>query len=165
MDYPVDPQAVKTMLFICTGNVCRSPFASRLLQKLLNPACKVRVLSTGTSASPGSTATPEAATEAMNYGVNLEDHRAQPLTLNILEQADLVFTMEDSQRSMILMVRPEWANKVFALDAVRPDGIADQGDDLIDPYGLGPEVYKDVFAKINERVVTLAAWINASIPA
>lgn len=162
MEYPIDPQSVKIVLFVCTGNVCRSPFAAGLLSKLMEPHRKIRVFSAGISASPGSVATLEAVQIAEGYGVVMTEHKASALSLVLLEQADLVFCMEESHRNLILNVRPEWAGKVVLLDTVRADHLEEDGQDIIDPYGLGLEIYQQVFKSVATRVSDLVKWLKSA---
>ena len=92
-----------TVLFVCSGNTCRSPMAMALARKELADAAGVplaklgdsgyEVVSAGTFAMPGMKATPQAADAVADMGGELAGHRSQPLTVELVHRADLIVTM------------------------------------------------------------------------
>src|SRR6516165_10637865 len=94
------------ILFVCTGNTCRSPLAQALCARLLAdrlgcepadlPARGFFVQSAGLAAMIGAEATPEAAAIAREHGADLSGHKSQPLTLDLLAQTDLLFAMTEA---------------------------------------------------------------------
>lgn len=114
------------ILFVCTGNTCRSPMAQALWQRS-HPGDKVR--SAGTAASPGQPAAPHART----LFPELCDHRSQPLRAEGVEWADRIFCMTQSHWRQLLDEYPQAAPKAFL---VSPDG------DIPDPYGGSLEDYR-----------------------
>jgi len=107
-----------TLLFVCTGNTCRSSMAAAICRRLveeLAPGARLRVLSAGTAALAGAPATPHARAALSERGVNLSDHRATPLTPDLVRRADLVLTMTRGHRRTVLDMVPEAENKVFTL--------------------------------------------------
>ncbi|MEO0248903.1 MAG: TRAP transporter large permease subunit, partial [candidate division WOR-3 bacterium] len=95
-----------TVLFVCTGNTCRSPLAEALCKQLLaqRMGCAVEelprrglvVLSAGLQALPGMPATPEAVAAAQALGASLEQHQSRPVTPELLSRADFVIGMTSS---------------------------------------------------------------------
>jgi tRNA threonylcarbamoyl adenosine modification protein (Sua5/YciO/YrdC/YwlC family) len=147
-------ETARIVLFVCTGNLCRSPLATAMAEKALAervgcapgdlPARGWAVLSAGTAADAGRRATPETVAEARSRGLDLSRHRSRPLTPALLDRADVVFVMEEDQRQRILEFAPEAAGRVRLLDPA--------GRDVPDPFGGGPEAY-DLAARRMEEAV------------
>ena len=86
---------MKTVVFVCTGNTCRSPMAAGLFHVLLrqNGVTDVAVTSCGTGAFPGMPPTDQAVTAAAEYGADISDHRSRPLSSYLLAEGDLFVCM------------------------------------------------------------------------
>lgn len=158
MTGPVLP--IRNLLFVCTGNICRSPMAEWLLRKLLEdrPIIEVQVRSAGFIALPGNTATHLAMVVAKEHGVDLERHQAQPLASSLIREADLILVMEPEHRRELLYHRPEAASKVFLLRHFAPSGGRDRA--IADPYGRDLEAYRSCFQEIRECVEALFDWLS-----
>jgi L-threonylcarbamoyladenylate synthase len=132
------------VLFVCTGNRCRSPLAAAFATDLLARRLGVeppdlleagyRVESAGTGCLRGQFATPEAQQVARLSGIDISNHRSRPLTPTLLEEADEIFVMTGDQRRSILEFAPDAAARVKLLDL--------GGKDVPDPFGAGEEVYR-----------------------
>ena len=136
----------RTILFVCSGNRCRSPLAAAIATRLLAKregiddldllAGGYRVESAGTNCLRGTPATPEAESVAAARGLDLSAHRSQPLTHAILEHADEVYVMTRRHRDSIVEFAPD------AVDRIRP--LDRRARDIPDPYGHGPEAYRKI---------------------
>ncbi|MCS7186985.1 MAG: low molecular weight protein arginine phosphatase, partial [Armatimonadota bacterium] len=105
------------ILFVCTGNLCRSPMAEFLLRKL---ACQqgieeVEVKSAGLWAIQGEPATEETIAVLQELGIDAKSHRSKPLDWELIDWADLILTMEEWQKRQIIAKAPEAKSKVFTL--------------------------------------------------
>jgi protein-tyrosine phosphatase len=131
-------------LFVCTGNTCRSPMAEAMFRKFLADRLDCAeddlvdqgyfVVSAGVSAGPGSPPSPEAVEVLKQRGVDLRGHESQPVTPQLLSQADRIFTMTRSHRECLLREFPDAADRV--------DLLARDGSDIVDPIGSGFDEYR-----------------------
>lgn len=105
-----------SVLVVCTGNVCRSPLAAQLLDaKLASSGVPVRVTSAGTRALVGQPMTPEAAALSLEYGGNPRLHRAQQLSRQLVENADLILTATRDHRGEVVSLSPAASRHTFTL--------------------------------------------------
>lgn len=149
----IDRMLKTTILFVCSGNTCRSPMAEAIARKLLAERFGVaqdaiedkgvQVLSAGTFAFPGAKATPEGAEAVRALGGDLSKHRSSPLTVELVHLADAIFTMSKSHRAAVLSMVPAAASKTFTLD---PAG------DIEDPIGSDAAVYRKLAGELEKLI-------------
>jgi len=121
----------KHILFICTGNTCRSPMAEGLFRKLSAHHPEWQAGSAGTAAWPGQAASPETLHVLREHGVNLSSHESRPVTDELMKNATDVYAMTESHLAALLANFPEHADKVRLVTCYTGNrGIAD-------PIGCG----------------------------
>ena len=122
---------MKHVLFICTGNVCRSPMAEGLLRHMAGD--RVKVASAGLGAGHGQPPSAHAIEVLRKEGIDIADIRSQPVSAHLLQQADYIFTMTRDHLDMLLLLFPEMASKTRLL---RFEEAAKGGRaDVTDPIG------------------------------
>ncbi len=151
----------RSILFVCTGNICRSPFAEGLLRKFVDQKGLkgVDVSSAGLLALPGNSATYLAQQAAdVEFGVDLSEHQARPVTEELLKLCDLALVMEKSHEEALLSAFPEAAGKVLLLRHFARHGSRRRG--IADPYGLQYEAYRFCFVDIEDSVSGLVEYLS-----
>ncbi len=136
----------RSMLFVCLGNICRSPFAERLAALRL-PADR-RASSAGHYPDTGRRTPPGALRVARGYGVDLRDHRSRFLSRKLLEQADAVFVCDRQNHRAIAANHPWAIERTHFLGALSPDGPLSIGD----PFGGADARYEAAYRQIAEAI-------------
>ena len=110
---------MKTILFVCTGNTCRSSMAENMMRKMLEDAGEgtkgIRVISAGTAAAKGQGASKHAIQVMQEKNIDLHKHRATPLTKALIDQADLILTMTRNHKFQVLSIAPDASQRTFTL--------------------------------------------------
>lgn len=153
MDRPSGPDSKgdRTVLFVCTGNTCRSPLAEAIFRGFLKTRGRdgVRVLSAGSGAATGSAVSEGALVVAREAGLDLSALRSTRLDEGLVEQADLILAMEPHHRIDVLNLVPSADQKLFLLTDLVP-GRSRRG--IGDPYGGGSEDYRRCFEELSEVI-------------
>lgn len=140
------PGSPLNLLFVCTGNTCRSPFAAALVRHRLHMAGQthIQVQSAGTAADPDLPMAVGMELILQERGID-PDHRSQRLTWELLSWADGVLTMTRNQKILLSAQVPQMASKLATLKAyagVCPH-VGDSDDpDIADPYGSDLASYR-----------------------
>lgn len=140
------------VLFVCSGNTCRSPLAERLLERAARDRGRdgLEVRSAGTFAGRGAPASSGASIVAQRRGLDLSGHRSTPLGPDLVEWADLVVTMTAAHRRVARDVGG--AGKVVLATELLPEEHPGHGRDVADPAGGGVERYEEVVELLEEVV-------------
>jgi protein-tyrosine phosphatase len=142
-----------TILFVCSGNTCRSPMAEAITRRVLAERLHVpepelerkgiSVISAGSYAMPGSPAAAAAVAAVKDMGADLSHHRSRPLTVELIHQADMIFTMGRSHAAAVQALVPSATDKVATLD---PAG------DIEDPIGGDAALYKTLAGQLQTLI-------------
>jgi protein-tyrosine-phosphatase len=146
------------VLFVCSGNVCRSPFAEELLRRTLarEGTKGILVSSAGTLGIRGRPASAHTVTVGREHGIDLSSHRSRGLGAGALHKADLVVVMERAHRHLIEEDWPEEAGKVRLMREFEKESGGGGFRDVFDPIGHPLEDYRTCAALLARCVENLA---------
>jgi protein-tyrosine phosphatase len=149
------------VLFVCTGNTCRSPMAAAALRDYLGPdAPRVEVSSAGTAAWDGQPVTEASLEVAARDGVDLASHRSRRVTPALLRAADLVLVMERSHLHAV---------QALGADPRRTHVLSEWPDagesqlPISDPFGASIEAYEECWSRIRHHVRRVAPVVQEAL--
>ena len=146
-------------MFVCIGNICRSPFAQGLFTKLMRQERHkgFHAKSAGLLALPGNSVTFLAQKAAAEHGVDLTGHHAKPLSQELVDGSGLILVMEKSHKDNLLADFPEAAGKTFLIRRFARFGSQKRG--IADPYGLQYDAYRFCYLDIKDAVSGLVDFL------
>jgi protein-tyrosine-phosphatase len=144
------------ILFVCTGNTCRSVMAQGLFQKMwdniADKKINVEACSAGISALSGIGASPDALEILREEDVDLSGHLSRQLDPDMVHKASYIYTMTKDQKNFLLAGFPEEAAKIFLLHEVLGE---DEKKDIPDPIGKGIEHYRAAAGDIKKALAII----------
>ncbi|MFN8588057.1 MAG: low molecular weight protein arginine phosphatase [Candidatus Eisenbacteria bacterium] len=151
------------VLFVCTGNTCRSPLAvAALVAELGEEASRVEVGSAGTAALEGQPANGLSREVAKADGLDLSGHRARPVTPAMLRSADFVFVMDALHRVAVEALGAP-RERVHVISEYPAPG--DPGMPVSDPFGASKEAYEECWRRIRHHVRRLTPEVKRALAA
>jgi protein-tyrosine-phosphatase len=144
------------ILFVCHGNIMRSPFAEAALRERIRGRADVTVRSSGLWFGGGKPANPRARACARSFGIDLESHRTRRIERTELLGTDIAFAMEVDHLVEIARRFPESAGKVYLLGCMASDG----GPlEIADPLHEPDEVLEACFRRVDAAVARIAELV------
>lgn len=149
----------KTILFVCTGNSCRSVMAEYLMKKKLKELGRsdIDVLSAGTFAFLGMSPTQETLKAIASIGMDASGHQAAKATEDLVRQSDLVLAMERKHQEELMRQFPSEAGRIYMLGEYT--GLDPFEAEVRDPIGGSEELYRECFSRIRQMIDKLGGLI------
>lgn len=150
-----------SILIVCTANICRSPIAEAILKRLVADrpdADQWYIKSAGTWANYGSPAAVLSQLVVQKMGLDISTHQSQPVTLELIQQFDLILTMEDQQKEGLALQFKPYADRIYMISEMigRIEDIPDPiGGELVD-YQETARVLEHILSDGLDRIYQLA---------
>src|SRR5947207_8915293 len=150
---------MKTILFVCTGNVCRSPMAEGIFRQAVQDRGQYGVMSARLGAMEGQPPSIYAVQAVRDLGIDISSQRSRMLTPEMVQQADYIFGMTHSHIDTVMLLYPQAAEKTFLLREF--DETLDIFEkDISDPIGGSYEIYLNCRDQIEQGIVSLLRFIE-----
>jgi protein-tyrosine-phosphatase len=153
---------IKTILFLCTGNTCRSAMAEGLFRKTLRERKednrRFNIISAGISALPGMSPTPEAIKVMTEQGIDISQHIATQVQEDLIKKADLILVMSNTHKDYIKTKFTFAQDKIYLLKEFAQIGEfksiqkTDENYEVVDPLGRPIEFYRIVAKQLKENL-------------
>ena len=150
---------MKTILFLCTGNVCRSPMAEGLFRHAVKGRGEFRVLSAGLGAMDGQPPTNFSVQAMREIGLEISHQRSRALTAEMVRGADYIFGMTHSHVDTVALLYPQQAEKTFLLREF-DDTLEHYEKDISDPIGGPYEIYVECRNQIELGIATVLKFME-----
>ena len=150
---------MKTILFLCTGNVCRSPMAEGLFRHAVKGRGEFRILSAGLGAMDGQPPTNHSVAAMRDIGIDISRQHSRALTAELVRSADLILGMTHSHTDTVALLYPSAAEKTFLLREF-DETLEPYEKDISDPIGSSYPVYVECRDQIEQGIVTLLKFME-----
>ncbi len=151
--------SLKNVLFVCTGNTCRSPLAEVLFRDLVKAASDYSIQSAGVGAFSGQSASPHSAKLAKERDLDLSKHQSKAVTIDLVDQATHIFALGRSHVISLLVDYPEAEDKIYLLSEFAADDQL-RGKDVSDPFGGDLEEYQEMQEHLDKLLPSIHAFIE-----
>jgi glycine hydroxymethyltransferase len=150
---------MKTFLFICTGNVCRSPMAEGLFREAMKGRQDVRIWSAGVGAINGQAPSQNAVTAMRQLGIDISGQRSRMLTSQITDEADYIFGMTRQHVEAVGLLYPQAAEKTFLMrEFDEAAGVFEK--DIADPIGGSLDTYVRCRDQIRQSIPSIMKFVE-----
>jgi glycine hydroxymethyltransferase len=150
---------MKTILFICTGNVCRSPMAEALFRHAIKGRGEFRAVSAGIGALDGQPPTPHSVRAMRELGVDISGQRSRMLTTELVRSADIILGMTHGHVDTVALLYPMAAEKTFLLREF-DETLEPFEKDISDPIGSPFDIYVECRDQIEQGIASLLKYME-----
>lgn len=142
---------MQNIMFVCTGNICRSAMAEKMLSKRAKEEkIDIEVYSCGTYAENGDYPTWEAIETMKEYNIDITSHRATNISKSNIENMDVILCATKNHKNIVLQLYPQLEGKVYTMKEYV--GKTENGLDISDPWGYSIEIYRKCASEIEEII-------------
>lgn len=161
---PPVPARVRSVLFVCLGNICRSPFAEVIAaNRVGSTRGGIRFLSAGIRTKQAAEPPEDAKRVAKMFGVSLDQHRPRTLTRELMEHHDMIVVMETSQLELLRTTYPELRDRVFLLSLFDEGASGLERYIISDPFGLPRAAFEECYQRIDCAVSVLLTALGGRV--
>ena len=164
---PKLPSNIKSILFVCKGNICRSPFAEHVAAKYSSKLNPLLCYSAGIQVEDPKTPPIEAIASARNFGINLHDHMSRKINYMLMESYDVITVMETWQYNHLKEIFSKFRNKIFLLPLFETKSQISMGAyykyNIKDPYGKNITEYDECYRRIGKCIEGLFSIVNRNV--
>ena len=150
---------MKSILFVCTGNICRSPMAEALFRHATKGSGKFRAMSAGLGAIDGQPPSNHAMRAMQELGIDISHQRSQMLTGELVHRADYIFGMTHSHVDAVMLMYPSAAEKTFLLREF-DETLHEFEKDISDPINGSLDVYVNCRDQIEQGIAAMLNFIE-----
>lgn len=157
----IEDLQLKRLLFVCSGNTCRSPLAEGIAKASFKQDPSIEVSSAGSAAVEGYPASEFATEVARNHGMDISGHRSRSLDRARIREADLIVTMESRHREAVGAIEPaalEYTYVITDFCAGLDDGIPDPIGGYLTDYQRTFDILKGCLEEMKGRLVNFDGW-------
>ena len=148
------------IMFICTGNICRSAMAEGIMRKKVQEEnIDAIVYSCGISAEDGDNATHNAIEATKDYEVDISNHKATNIKKSLIEEMDIILCATKGHKNIVLQLYPNLKNKVFTIKEYAGEG----ENDIADPWGYNLDTYKKCAKEIVQAINKIIEKLKKNI--
>ncbi len=164
---PVMPVSLRSVLFVCKGNICRSPFAEYVARKIQQEEVEgdVQFSSAGLHVLKPIAPPQMAIQVGREFGVDLDGHRSQSISLNLVKSNDMIVAMEVWQYEALQSLYPQYHEKLFLLPLLEiAESRAEYGSaafNISDPYGGSRSDFERCFERIRRCLRSFQAAVKS----
>ena len=153
----------RSILFVCKGNICRSPFAEIVLKKVVSKRnISLKGLSCGIRVPKPIGSPKDAKMVAPKFGVDLNNHTSKPITLEMALCYDLIAVMEAGQLNQIKKMFPSLSNRLVLLSLFESEPQRGfKRYNIEDPFGKGEDAFAYCFKRINNCIINLIEMMES----
>jgi len=161
---PALPQRVNSILFVCAGNICRSPFAERTARRILGSRDAICVASAGIQVTAGGMPPENAVDAARDFGIDLTGHFPRQISYDMVASHDMVVSMEAWQHLGLGKLFAEFSEKCFLLPLFDRHGERGAYDryNVQDPYGRSRDEFAKCYHCIHQDIENMLADLGVN---
>ena len=164
---PPLPQHVASLLFVCLGNICRSPFAQAIAAHRVQgrSPSSLTFASAGIKTKQAAEPPEDARKAAATFGVSLDGHRPQTMTQDLVDAYDMIVVMERQQLDHVRAAFPSRRDRVFLLPLFDSRASGIEREVIADPFGAPAAEYRDCYSRIDRAVAELLSALASQMDA